>query len=399
MGIFWARPTTQPQPASAEQATVYTHGLHVYGNKILNAFGQEVKLVGVNRSSFESACLPDDNGNPHPLHDGPADKSEVAAMKSWHINIVRVSLNEDCWLGLHGAVAYASPAAYQEDVANYVNLLTINNIAVVLTLVYATPSGTPDGVLAGIGGRQWPMPNRQHSPDFWVSVATRFMDNSRVIFDVYNEPHPLNSQADGPYGSSEAAWLCWRDGGTYLTGGACQYDPDYWPYEVAGMQELINAIRSTKATNIILVPVNDWSSDPSGWLQYPLSDDQLAVGWHSYGDGLACQNPDCWNTQLAPIMEQYPLIADEIGEFDCGHSYIDQLLAFLDAHNGHYMAHTWGPYGCTADPALITDWCGTPTQTYGQAYKDHLAEISQGVDSGPLPDCAVAQAIDGVAAG
>jgi hypothetical protein len=35
-------------------------------------------------------------------------------------------------------------------------------------------------------------------------------------------------------------------------------------------------------------------------------------------------------------------------------------------------AWTWGPFSCTGDPALVTDWTGTPTKTYGEGYKAHL---------------------------
>ena len=63
--------------------------------------------------------------------------------------------------------------------------------------------------------------------DFWKQVATRFKNNYRVVFDVFNEPYP-----DGNRDTNEA-WRCWRDGGT-CTGIA---------YPVAGMQELVTAIR------------------------------------------------------------------------------------------------------------------------------------------------------------
>ena len=36
------------------------------------------------------------------VFDGPADSTSVQAMAAWHINAVRVPLNEDCWLGING---------------------------------------------------------------------------------------------------------------------------------------------------------------------------------------------------------------------------------------------------------------------------------------------------------
>jgi hypothetical protein len=68
------------------------------------------------------------------------------------------------------------------------------------------------------------MPNVDHSPDFWVSVADTFkapfqaaslsviarltlvQSNPRVIFDLYNEPYPWFSSAP----DSPQAWDCWK---------------------------------------------------------------------------------------------------------------------------------------------------------------------------------------------
>jgi endoglucanase len=71
-----------------------------------------------------------------------------------------------------------------------------------------------------------------------------------------------------------------------------------------------------------------------------------------------------------------PIVATEIGEVDCGHAYIDRVMTFLDQHGQGYLGWTWGPFSCTDDPALLTDWAGTPTQTYGQGFKDHLLTVS-----------------------
>jgi endoglucanase len=47
-------------------------------------------------------------------------------------------------------------------------------------------------------------------------------------------------------------------------------------------------------------------------------------------------------------------------------------MAFLDEHGQSYLAWTWGPFDCARDPALVTDWAGTPTQNYGKGFKAHL---------------------------
>jgi hypothetical protein len=345
-------------------------GLHVAGGHLANGAGEVVALRGVNRSSWEYACF-DGSGQ---THDGPADQSEVTALQSWHITAVRVVLNEDCWLGINGVTV--GGAAYQAAVAAYVNLLTQNNIAAIVNLHFSAP-GT---LLAGSysGGDQFPMPDRDHSPAFWSSVAATFKGNSRVLFEPFNEPFP----DDNAGGDTQAAWQCWRDG------GSCPAVAGFPDYTNAGMQELVTAIRAVGATNVIILTGTDWGSQLDQWRQYAphdsLNPPQLAAGWHSYGDGLSCQTPSCWSTTLGSVVAQAPIVATEIGEFDCQHSYIDQVMGYLDSVQQSYIAWAWGPYNCKQDPALISDWAGTPTQSFGQGFHDHLVALPGGALSGPV---------------
>src|SRR4051812_43892892 len=75
-------------------------GLHVLGNKIVNGANQPLKLVGVNRSGGEYMCVQDRG-----IWDGPVDQASINAILSWNVNIVRIPLNEDCWLNINGANA------------------------------------------------------------------------------------------------------------------------------------------------------------------------------------------------------------------------------------------------------------------------------------------------------
>ncbi len=203
------------------------------------------------------------------------------------------------------------------------------------------------------------MADRDHSPAFWQSVATRFKDNSAVLFEPYNEPYP-----DGGSKTPDA-WRCWRDGGS-CTGV---------PFTAAGMQELVATICGTGATNIIVLTGNNYGSQLDRWLQYEPNDPtkQLAAGWHSYGDGLDCREDACWNSVLGKVLQ---IVATEIGEFDCQHGYIDRVMDWLDQHGQSYLAWSWGPFDCAGDPALLTDWSGTPSQSYGEGFKEHVTEVA-----------------------
>jgi hypothetical protein len=51
-------------------------------------------------------------------------------------------------------------------------------------------------------------------------------------------------------------------------------------------------------------------------------------------------------------------------------------MGYLDSVQQSYIAWAWGPYNCKQDPALISDWAGTPTRSYGQGFHDHLAQLA-----------------------
>ena len=337
-------PTNTPSPAPTSESGASMSGLHVVGNTIRNGSNQVVQLRGVNRSSWEYACF-DGSGD---THDGTADQTEVNAMKSWKINAVRVTLNEDCWLGIHG-VTVGGPA-YQQAIVNYVNLLAANNIAAIVNLHF-------NGTGTSLAVEQEPMPDRTNSPSFWTSVAATFKGSSNVLFEPYNEPYPDNGN------DTTAAWKCWRDGGT-CPGVS---------FTVAGMQEIVTAIRNAGAPQPIILTGNNWGSQMTQWKAYLPSDplNQLVAGWHTYGDGLDCQDSACWTSLIAGIAASYPIVATEIGEFDCGHTYIDQVMSFLDTNNSGYIAWAWGPYSCGSEPGLLTNWNGSPT-AYGSGFRDHL---------------------------
>ena len=105
-------------------------------------------------------------------------------------------------------------------------------------------------------------------------------------------------------------------------------------------------------------------TDPAG---------NLVASWHSYNFNV-CITATCWDSQLAPVAAAVPLVAGEIGENDCGHSYIDGLMTWLDAHSTAYLAWTWNTWDCSTGPSLISAYDGTPT-AYGAGYKAHLLTL------------------------
>jgi len=331
-------------------------GLKVRGNRIVDASGQNVFLHGVGRQGTEYMCSKYSG-----IFDGPNDQNSIDAMRDWNINSVRVFLNEDCWLALNGvAIAYAG-TVYIEAIKNFVALLEHNGITPILDLQLAAPGNTTANY------PQLPMADRDHSPAFWTSVAQTFGQDTSVIFDLYNEPYPDSDQ------DTTAAWACWRDGGTCPGVN----------YMAAGMQELVDAVRSVGAQNLVLAAGIRYGNVLTHWREYMPSDPlgNLAIGWHIYNVNL-CRDLACWNSNIAPLMQDFPLVATEMGEFDCGDSFVSQAMDFLESHGAGYSANAWNAgsgWPCGSDdaksgPALITDFAGTPTP-YGQGYRDHLLNL------------------------
>jgi len=352
-------PTTTPATPTPSPSGGAAPALHVNGNKLVTATGATYRLLGVNRSSAEFACVQGKG-----VFDGAQpDQATVDAMKAWNIHTVRVPLNEDCWLGTYGT---PSGAEYQSAVKDYVTLLVANGINVILDLHWShgAYTGTSSACADVNATCQKPMPDAEYAPKFWTSVATMFKGNDAVLFDLFNEPYP---DAANNWSDMTAAWTCLRDGGT-CTGIS---------YEVAGMQDLVDAVRATGATNVLLIPGLTWTNDLSQWPAYKPVDPKgnIVASWHSYNFN-ACVTTACWDSQIGSVAAQVPVQAGEIGQNTCAHDYIDQLMAWADAHGVGYTAWTWNPWGCTGGNVLIQDYTGTPTETYGSGFKAHLLTVN-----------------------
>ena len=328
-------------------AATSTLSIHVQGNQLVNSADKVVTLHGVDRSGGEYMCV-QGTGD---VFDGPSDAASVAAMASWNINAVRVPLNEDCWLGINGA----SPggAIYQTAIENYVSLLNSYGLYAILDLHWSAPGTT-------LATGQEPMPDQSNSPAFWASVATAFKSDPAVIFDLFNEPYPDSNQ------DTRAAWECVLDGGT-CPGVS---------YTAAGMQELLNDVRATGATNVVMSPGVQYTNTLDDWLQYEPSDPvhQLAASFHGYNFNI-CTTASCWNSELAPVAAQVPLISGEIGEDDQADTYIDAYMAWADSRGVSYLAWTWDTWGCDSGPVVISSYSGTACSGFGAGYEAHLASL------------------------
>jgi hypothetical protein len=341
---------SSPSSATVRAATPF---VAVRGNHLVNGAGKDVRLLGVDRSGSEYECLTGKG-----VFDGPTGPGSITAMLSWHINAVRVPLNEDCWLGINGVPAGVSGTAYRVAIADYVARLQSYGLTVILDLHWAAPG---DFVASG----EWPMADADHAQAFWRSVALTFVSNHGVIFDLYNEPFVTS-------------WLCWLHGctarhrvsGTLVT------------YTTVGMQRLIDVVRSTGATQPLLVGGINFSTDDSQWLKYEPQDPdhQLVASFHTYNYA-GCHFLRCWDGTLAPLATHVPIVVGELGENGCADTFISQFMPWADAHGISYLGWAWdstGPptdWSCGGKRALIRNYLGNAT-TYGVGLEDHLAGLA-----------------------
>ncbi|BCL80127.1 Glyco_hydro_1 and CBM_2 domain-containing protein [Ktedonobacteria bacterium brp13] len=345
-------------PKEAQAASPIA-GLHIVGNKIENSGGQVFRPLGVDRGGTEYEC---DSAGTTAVFDGPNDLASVQALQSWDVNTVRLPLNEDCWLGINGFPAGTySAAQYQQTIVSYVNLLNANNIAVILDLHWAAP-GTQQPK------SQTPMPDLDHTGAFWTSVANTFKSNSSVIFDLFNEPYTQS-------------WSCWLNGSTAANQAPC----GDVGFAVAGMQTMVNAVRATGATNVLMAGGLAYSNDLSQWLQNEPNDPlhSLAASFHLYNFN-ACSSASCWSSTIAPVAAKVPVVTGEMGENDCSSGFINTAMSWLDQNGVGYLGWGWDTYDCSSYPSLISNYNGTPT-AFGAGLKAHLIALAGGSNPTPTP--------------
>jgi len=373
---------TRRGSAPRAHAAAAIAGLHVVGNQIVNGAGQPLRLIGVDRSGTQYACV-----QGWGIFDGSHDAAATQAMASWSINAVRVPLNEDCWLGINGVSPSYSGTTYQQAIVDYVNLLNSYGLVAILDLHWNAPGAT-------LATSQQPMADADHAPAFWASVAAFFKGNSSVVFDLYNEPYIDFNQPTVDY------WSCW------LKGGCTVVSQQGTTFATAGMQSLLDAVRNAGATNVVLAGGLSYANRLDQWLSHKPSDPtgNLAAAWHVYSGngaansdsaGNACQpsgpstTTSCLASVIVPLAQASPIVVGELGDFYCNphdaNGDVVQSMQWWDAHNVSYLAWSWNASGGACGPSaggpyLVGDYSGTPYSTgsynYGQEIKTHFLQVA-----------------------
>jgi endoglucanase len=361
-GAALGSPVMATVSLAAKSTSSTALAIKVKGNTFVDQNGKTFQMRGVNVSGLESVAIQgwsvsDPWGGMKPVW---------SALQAWKVNSVRLPLNEASWLGYtcvdsNGATLDPDPGKnYRATVAHTVTEANAAGLYVILDLHWSAP-----GTICPTD-QNW-MADTDHSIAFWTSIADTFKANPAVIFELYNEPVLTDSTA---------GWNAWLNGGAQTTvrpGGGKTY-----AWTSAGMQQLLDAVRATGATNVVLCGGVSYSNVltrfPSHIPVDPIS--QLGAAWHVYGFNIYVDpSPGTSTTNmLAAVSANVPLAITEVGDTDgagATGSFVKKILTFADSTGYSYFGWTWNDWGQSSND-LILDSGGTPTIGFGTYFKQHL---------------------------
>ena len=275
-------------------------------SELMDAGGTAVHVHGVNLSGTEYACIQGWGIWSNPAQAAAAD---AQSMLLWHINMVRVLLNEDCWLGLTTTGQYTTDSAYygsnyRTAIVNFVDLLHSYGIYTEIVDMWNAP-GTAEATY------QDAEPDEDNSPAMWASMAQTFK----------NDPDTILSP-----GGTTTSFSCLMNGGCTadFSPGAANPGPydglpscgtNCW-YTVAGLSQGVSIMRSNGFKGPISLECSHFgdtcdAGSGSSWLADKPTDSinpsQLIAEVHNY-NGDSCDTASCWDSQYLPIIQGgYPL--------------------------------------------------------------------------------------------
>jgi hypothetical protein len=353
-----SRGAESPVPGTGlarERTGSVPNGISVSGNRLVDGDGRVVHLHGVNRSGTEYACV-----QGWGIFDGPSDDASVQAMQSWNVDVVRVPLNEDCWLNVNGIAQQYAGSNYIEAIVDYVNLLHRHGMYAEVSLMWGAPGGYQ-------ATYQPAAPDEDHSPAMWSSMAATFKNDPNVIL--------------APWGETTVGWKCFMRKGC---DDQATYGPSNAFYQTAAMQQAVNLMRKAGYAGVISIPCIDYANacgkiggskyGGSTWLEQRPRDPlhQLAAEAHVYGKNL-CDTTACFNSSMRPVTRKVPMIWGETGETydgsDCDPNYIPAFMKWADAHGVGYEAWTWDAWGGCG--VLISDYNGAPANAWAAWVQRH----------------------------
>ena len=268
-------------------------------------------------------------------HDNFLIEEDIAAMKSWGVNSVRVALLASMLQPREGQ-SLQPPYIYSEDGFQYLDRLVAwcekYHIGVIWDM-HGAPGGQNAENISDSDGeaRLWTEPEKYwpRCIDLWNKIASRYKDSTSIIgYDLLNEP--LLRRYDG-------------------------IDPSMLRKLYI---EITNSIRTVDTEGIIFIEGDDWAQnfvplEPMDW------DPHLAIAFHSYPPTSNDKGLERWDKLRTKY--NIPLWHGETGEQGPPYTRNKQSTQFLEQANVGWSWWTHKKFNRMTQP-----WTIIPTHGFSQ---------------------------------
>jgi len=244
--------------------------LHVQGTQLLDGNNRPVVLRG---AMIESpfAYLKQWQGGRDPLK--ILNTTTFTAMsQQWHMNAVRLDISQ--W------IYQLDPGTYMSRLDQAIAQANAADLYVILDFHDTAQSGAVAPYTDGMMHRV--------SLDWWKMLATHYLHNPMIIYDVLNEP-------------KYTSWATWLHGD-----GA----------DIVGYADAIAAIRSTGSQQIIVVEpgrAGGRTASEKGWATFDpamITDPNILYSRHIYHQ-IISGNPTIWDHAWGPLLNTRPIYYGE----------------------------------------------------------------------------------------
>lgn len=337
--------SAQPGPTPMPQGP-----LHTQGNMLLDSAGHVIVLKGTEMPGLNVA---------HPDPSG-VETQTAAALTATTFSTIRLRWNMNALrLPVSSWIDGADPA-YLPRVSDIVRKANAAGLVVILAEYDDLRAGAPS--TAGLPARE--------VATFWKTWAAAFKDNPMVIFDVYNQPQPtyIPGHQDGTHSAGD--WQFWLRGGRDTNGR-----------QTVGMQGLVDAIRSTGATQVIAVMGLSGAPEMQGLdTRAYIRDANILYETHPrYDNDFTIADRDA---HFGFLSSRFPVLAASWGltldedsaecraipqEPDQAEALVNDTLAYFESHNISWIASAFAPGKLILDfdsyyhTELSQGWtCGQP---------------------------------------
>jgi aryl-phospho-beta-D-glucosidase BglC (GH1 family) len=307
---------------------------HVRGNSILDGSSHPMVLRGAHVTSAFNYILAWNHGADPFIALNP---NVFTAMREWGMNIVRIPITN--W------IYQLSPASYLAKLDTVVREANAARLYVVIDDHDDDQAGSPYG-----SGADVPKPE---TITFWKAIASHYRTNPMIMFDIINEP----KQTD---------WSTWLHGGGTITGSTGKAAP------IVGMQDVVNAIRSVGAPQIIIAEAstemdgfagigNDLIQDPNivysihEYFDYrPNNDlDRSPAGWDVMFGNLSATHPVFIGEWAFLPNANHPVFCENITTFQAV-QLVQSFLLYMQQHQVSWTAWNFDPYHLIQDYTSFT---------------------------------------------